>query len=90
MQKLRGIIETLFPSFQMVNLLSETSQGSVVQVRREKDKKLYILKLFLLQNVQLERVMKVVRMLNKIALVNSGNVVKFYEASYDESLTYLA
>ncbi len=90
MSKLKNTIEKLFPEFQVVSCLSNAAHKATYKMRRTNQEKYYILKMFFLNHQSKEEVGKMIELLKKLTLKKSPYILKMYEATFDENITYLS
>ncbi|CAD8150827.1 unnamed protein product [Paramecium octaurelia] len=86
-QLLKKNIESLFPQFSVTEILRQNVYKKTILLKR--GNKNYVLRLFNLEGINKERVISIIKILNKLSRKNNPHIVKFYEASHDTDNTYL-
>ncbi|CAK73330.1 unnamed protein product (macronuclear) [Paramecium tetraurelia] len=86
-QLLKKNIESLFPQFSVLEILRQNVYKKTILLKR--GNKNYVLRLFNLEGINKERVISIIKILNKLSRKNNPHIVKFYEASHDIDNTYL-
>ncbi|CAD8165758.1 unnamed protein product [Paramecium pentaurelia] len=86
-QLLKKNIESLFPQFSVNEILRQNVYKKTIFLRR--GNKNYVLRLFNLEGINKDRVISIIKILNKVSRKNNPHIVKFFEASHDTDNTYL-
>ncbi|CAK69587.1 unnamed protein product (macronuclear) [Paramecium tetraurelia] len=80
-------VEQLFPQFEVVNILKQNQYKKSFKVKRSGY--YYMLRIFALDGIPKERVQSIIKILSKLSNQKNPYIVKFYEASLDQDMTYL-
>ncbi|CAD8186001.1 unnamed protein product [Paramecium pentaurelia] len=80
-------VEQLFPQFEVVNIVKQNQYKKSLIVKRSGY--YYMLRIFTLEGIPKERVQSVIKILSKISNQKNPHIVKFYEATLDQDMTYL-
>lgn len=91
MSQVKFAVTQIYSRFKFVQVLKETPEKITYLMQSTADSRNYILKIYYLPSESSQQKLKLtIKLLNQITLLKSPFILKFYEASYDKNLTYVA